>query len=714
MEILGTIDCIHYTQGDFYIFSIATEDKSKQDAFDFSPTYKIRGNFHFPLSVGTKLKVTGTVKDTKYGPTVYLEKYETVAPDTKLGIIKYLSQLASIGEATAEKIYVRLGEKALEILDEDLSKIDELEFLTGKQAASVREDFLKDKKGREIAIFLFKLGLGPAMYKHIFGAYGCETIEIVEMNPYVLTDIHGFGFKRADEVALKLGIAPDSEFRFQAAIVHILKEEASNSGHLFLQVAELHKKLNQLISTIDIKKFGSLLKGLVEKKKLVVDGSRIYERWHHHTESRSAEYLAGFLKTPSKLSIDIQAFIAEHEKTFSITLEPEQREALESILNNRVMVLTGGPGTGKTTLVKAFVRLFDQLGLTVSLFTPTGISAKRLGEVTGRPAGTIHRQLGYTGTQWGYHNLNKFPTHVAIVDEVSMVDQTIFYHLLDALDPSTIVIFVGDADQLPSVGPGNVLKEMIGSKHIKTIFLNKIHRQEAQSRILANAHHIRQGEDIEFASKGEKTDFHFYSNSDENSILDNICLLSKKLQEKSANFQVLSPMHDGILGVKNLNVTLKELLNPKTTQREINLGLKSFREEDRIIITKNCYDHEVFNGDCGKVLKIDDEMIQLAVEGVIHPVLFKYDEARDFLSLAYAITIHKSQGMEYGHVIVPLTEAFYIMLQRNLIYTAVTRAKRGLFLFGTNSAVRRAINNNKIVSRNTSLGRRIVDFITPV
>ncbi len=704
MEVLGTINHIHFSQGDFYIFSIAPEVKDASVA----STYKARGNFHFPLAIGTKLKLSGTLKDTKYGPTIYTEKYEAVTPDTKNGIVKYLSELAAIGEATAEKIYARLGDKALDLLEEDLTLLDQLEFLTAKQAASIREDFLKDQKSRKIAVFLFNLGIGPAMFKHIFGAWGYETIDVIQENPYLLTEIHGFGFKRADEVALKLGIAPDSEFRYQAAIVHLLRDVASNEGHLYLEIGTLHRNLNLLISPIDVKTFGSYLKGLHEKKQIVVDGTRIYARWHYLTEVKSAAYLATILKNPSQLNIDIQAFIAEHEKTFGITLEPEQREALESILGNRVLILTGGPGTGKTTLVKAFVRLFEQLKLTVSLFTPTGISAKRLGEVTGRPAGTIHRQLGYTGLEWGFDNTNPFKTNVAIIDEVSMVDQTILYHLLDALEPTTILIFVGDADQLPSVGPGNVLKEMIASKAIKTIFLNKIHRQAAQSKIRVNAHHIRHGEDIEFA--GEKSDFRFFNMSDEEAILENLCQLTTKLQEKGKSFQVLSPMHDGSLGVKNLNLTLKELLNPQKNQTEINLGLKSFREDDRIIITKNLYDKSVFNGDCGRILKIENNYIQLAIEGMnAGPVILKNEEARDYLSLAYAITIHKSQGMEYDYVIFPLTEAFYVMLQRNLIYTAVTRAKKGLFLFGTPSAVRRAISNNKIVARNTVLSKRILD-----
>lgn len=573
-----------------------------------------------------------------------------------------------------------------------------------------------------LSVFLQDYDINSNIVKVIFAAFGLEATNIIGQNPYRLIAVEGFTFARADRVAHRIGILPNDVRRIEGAVLWILRQEAQQ-GHLYIRRGDLPTLLDEMMQQEDIEPFeqDDMFKALMDavdrlvaSKALVLDmEAGVYLPEFYRFERDGATKLASFVK-PSKLDIDLAVFLAEYEKGHAIELSDAQRDGVRLLVDNRVLVLTGLPGTGKTTLVKTFVRLFKATGVTHLLMAPTGIAAKRLAAVTGSDAATIHRTLGYTGDRWGFNSYNKFPVGAVIVDEMSMVDQELFYRLLDALHPSTMLVLVGDDAQLPSVGPGNVLRELIACDTVPHVRLTQIFRQALQSEIVQVSHRINRGEALSLEARPSTSDFQFINCPDESMLCDLIVKMAEKLKSRDANFQVLSPKYDGVVGVTNLNNRLREALNPDVGSAEWKAGKIHFRLGDRVMITKNDYELNVYNGDMGKIRAIGREDLVIGIhgfDGVDMPVRIPKSKAIETVRLAYAITVHKSQGSEFDTIIFPLVRAYGRMRQRNLFYTAVTRAKKKCWLLGDPASVQAAIANDKVVQRNTAFGRAVSEAI---
>jgi exodeoxyribonuclease V alpha subunit len=432
-------------------------------------------------------------------------------------------------------------------------------------------------------------------------------------------------------------------------------------------------------------------------------------------ERDGAVKLSQFM-APSKLDIDLRTFLDDYQRGNQIDLSDAQREAIQKLIENKILVLTGLPGTGKTTLIRAIVRLFKAAGVASLLMAPTGIAAKRLSAVTGEQASTIHRTFGWTGTSWQFNSSNKFGVGAVIVDEMSMVDQELFYRVLDALHPATMLVLVGDDAQLPSVGPGNVLRELLACPSLSHVRLTHIFRQSQQSTIVIAAHQINKGQAPKLEGRQPNEEFQFLLTQDEGLIVQRIVQLAVKLKAKDANFQVLSPKYDGTIGVHALNIAIREQLNPLNGQKEHKVGKLHFREGDRLMVVKNDYKLNVSNGDMGKLTAIDRNHLLVRIHGVGKDQPDTYVEipksaALHMLRLAYCITVHKCQGSEFDTVVMPIVRSQGRMLQRNLFYTAITRAKKKCILIGDVASVYKAVGNDKVVQRNTVFARAINEAV---
>lgn len=451
---------------------------------------------------------------------------------------------------------------------------------------------------------------------------------------------------------------------------------------------------------------------MVDNKALVLDPERgVYLPEFYAYERESAGMLAQLL-APSDLGVDFEPFIQEYERVNHITLSEDQRAAVQALCEHRVLVLTGLPGTGKTTTVRALVRFFEEGRQSFSLMAPTGIAAKRLASVAGHPAMTIHRALKYDGEVWGHHDGNRYIVDAVIVDETSMVDQELLFRLLCALRPETMLVLVGDDAQLPSVGAGNVLRELVACPDVPSVRLTKIFRQSEKGEIVTNSHRINRGEMPELLDpRKHKTEFKFLKCGDEDKIVDVIVKMAATLKARDTNFQIMSAKYAGTVGVDNLNTRLRDTLNPEG-QMEWAQGGQHFRLGDRLMVIRNDYKRSVYNGDMGKLTGIGKKHLLVRIHGVTNrdpdtQVEFTHAAAVEKLRLAYAVTVHKSQGNEFDVIIMPVVRSQGRMLQRNLIYTAVTRARKQVWLVGEEEAIRRAVANNKVVQRNTALGEAL-------
>jgi exodeoxyribonuclease V alpha subunit len=573
-----------------------------------------------------------------------------------------------------------------------------------------------------LSMFLHGYDLGPATVNDIYRRFGHDVIEIISSNPYRLTVIDSFTFEKADQVALRLGIPRNDPRRVEGAVLWLLRTQALQ-GHLFLRRGQLQELLNELVQSEQIEPFDikdlygeiqAAVTRLEERKLVTVDGTvGVYLPEMFMYERQGARKLARFL-TPSTLKLDLDVFLAEYQQGNQIELSEAQRHAVRRLVEHRVLVLTGLPGTGKTTVIRALVTVFKRSKVSFSLMAPTGIAAKRLALVTGEEAMTIHRTFGYNGVTWNYNGANKFGAGAVIIDELSMVDQELFYRTLDALHHSTMLVLVGDDAQLPSVGPGNVLRELISCPEIPNVRLTQIFRQASTSDIVVASHKINQGKSPLPDSRNPDSEFQFIQMPDEETIARFIVEAAAKLKNRDANFQVLSPKYDGVTGVNHLNELLRERLNPLGSQKEWKMGSFYVRQADRLMVVKNDYNLNIYNGDMGKLHAIEKEHLVVRIHGLGAGagdalVQIPKGNAHNVLKLAYAITVHKSQGSEFDTILMPISRGHGRMLQRNLFYTAVTRARRKVWLLGEVNAVLRAIANDKVIQRNTILGRSVSD-----
>lgn len=739
MESLsGKISGIVYSDRNtgFYILKVTS------DSLD-GANVKVVGTFPgVNLAVGLKATFRDVkwVEHPEHGQQVSAGRCDVVPDKGKTGIVTYLiSCVPSIGPVTAGKLYAAFGDELVTILDQTPEKILEVEFLTKIQSKAILDEWKNASEARSASVFLVDLGLNAAQVKSAYSKFGASSIAVVKEDPYRLYECPGIGFQTADVAARKTGVGVDDQRRVMAMISFALTEMASNEGHMFSVSDQVMNYITRLFRRHSVEPFshgeyvsGSMyypaLAALRVRGDITCDGDHIYLSRHWIHESDSAACIAEILSQPPRSVDDLVAVLLNFEKTSKLALSDDQRNAISLLKSSRLCAVTGFPGTGKTLLISAFVSLFESLNWEYSLLSPTGIAAKRLSQVTGRSASTIHRALGYKrdGT-WEFNRSNKYIVDAVIVDETSMVDSATFYHLVSALPKTTVLILVGDSAQLPSVGAGYVLQNLLRCSDVPSTALTKIYRQEDRSAIVSVAHSILRGESIDTSFR-ERSEFVFLPYSDDQ-VIDEIRRLTTRMKDRGSNFQVMAPVYDGLLGVNSLNQKLREVLNPEFVSgraSKIKHGASDMYEGDRVMVVKNDYDRMIFNGDVGKVqrISIKDDNIEVRIfDWFDHESptpryvdkIFSYtlDEARHVLRVAYACTVHKCQGQEFDYAILPMTTQYGIMLYRNLLYTAITRAKKKVFLFGDPRAFAQAVANNRETIRNSALSELISNGLHP-
>jgi len=658
----------------------------------------------------------------EYGRQFKVEEYQLILPKSELGIERYLGSgmIRGIGPVTAKKIVDKFGLDTLEVIEQQPKKLKEVEGIGDARVRMIQESFAAQKEIRNVMVFLQGYQISPTYAVKIYKHFGDAAIAKVKQDPYCLAwEITGIGFKTADRIAQNMGIGSDDPKRAQAALLYIL-DTAMEDGHVFLEEQELIARAEQELQIpkeIAIKAVRELQTRRELVKYAYEEGVAVYKPLMLHAEKGIAARLLALAQSrtdPQIPSSQLEILVAQAEKSEGITLAEQQKQAVMSALNSGVLVITGGPGTGKTTIVKVILALLKDKK--VALTSPTGRAAKRLKETTGKDAKTIHRLLEFgldeeTG-RFRFQRNEQNPLHfdVVVVDEASMIDVLLMNNLLKAITPPARLILVGDVDQLPSVGPGNVLKDIIGSQVVDVVRLTQIFRQKRTSHIIQNAHRINDGS---MPYLGNSGDFFFTYKEDPEQVVETVKSLVSKRLPKYLNchpirdIQVISPMRRTITGVDNLNHQLQGTLNPPTEHAlELANGQFRFRKGDKVMQIRNNYEALVFNGDIGRVRHVDPEerllKILFPTEEGYKEVTYE-DSDLDQIVLAYAVTVHKSQGSEYPVVVMPVTTQHFIMLQRNLLYTAVTRAKRMVVLVGTKKAIAIAVKNNKIEIRNSLL-----------
>lgn len=669
------------------------------------------------------------VNNPQYGLQFKAQQAIPVAPNSEKGIVAYLSSglVRGIGPRTAEKIYEHFGDDTIKILDTQPDRIHEVPTLKPSLAKDLIEAWQNNRVMRNMMIYLQGLGISAKMAQRIYAEYGSQTQQIVEGNPYQLADdVFLVGFKKADQIAQNMGVELDDKYRLRAGL-HFTLNELSREGHTFVPREELLEKASELLSVDDMSALGIALKGQITAGKLVQDTiyddekiepyDAVYLPKYFNAETASAKKLRFIADSFSVImndhrDTDWHVFLEKLTKQNNVKLSHQQQSAVTSALTSKVSVLTGGPGTGKTTTLQMVINALHEGDYKFSLASPTGRAAKRLGEATNEAASTIHRLLGYSAEHGGfeYDDDNPLPVDMVIIDEASMIDLQLFHSLLKALQPTTHLMLVGDVDQLPSVGAGNVLRDVINSDIAFVTRLDQIFRQDDTSHIVSNAHRINQGKQP--YTDNESTDFFFFNIADPAQCADMIVdIVKNRVPEKWGfdpikDIQVIAPMYRGLVGVHNLNEKLQAELNGDFRTASTTLKGTIYRVGDKVMQTRNNYDKDVFNGDIGFIDSIDDDDNLLEV--VIDDAYVEYDYSEtDDLMHAYCISTHRSQGSEYPVVVMPVMTQHYMMLQRNLLYTAITRAKRLVVLVGTRKALQIAVNNNKVAERYSGLMQRL-------
>ncbi len=690
------------------------------------------------IAVGESYQMWGSwVENQKYGRQFKVARYSTSNPASVSGILRYLKSgmIRGIGEVTAKRIVDHFGLKTMDVLDNDPDRLLEVEHIGKKKKKQIIVAWNERKRHRETEIFLTSLGLSPNFVGRIVQSYGDDARSVIENDPYRLArDIDGIGFLSADEIAQKMGLAPDAPARISAAVAFQL-EQAEEDGHCYqnrLQITEALSRLLRLPQPRIEELMEAALAGLIDQGTVVFDESVLddgatldiyYLARTFKAESQVAEKLGEMLRHKLHLGDHVERidrWLQSYASLSGSQFSEEQLDAVRKAVSNRVFVLTGGPGVGKTTTANAIIRLLIKMNKTVALAAPTGRAAQRLSEVAAIGAKTIHRLLEWSATEYCFlrDEVTPLEAQVLIIDEASMLDIHLAASLMRALKNDAQIIFIGDVDQLPSVGPGNVLRDMIESGVIPFTKLSRIFRQAAGSAIVQTAHAINRGE-VPVFPEGGATDCQFLTINDPEAIRETIKeLLAKTLPEKTnynpmRDVQVLTPMNKGPLGTTMLNEELQNLLNPvQKFGEKLETETTSFRPGDKVIQTVNNYELNVFNGDIGFIEHAGFDGGQLLVNFGDRKVTYSKDQSYD-LKLAYAITIHKSQGSEFPVVIIPVSMQHFIMLQRNLIYTALTRARRLAILVGTSAALSQAIRTQTSLKRQTQLITRLVRRLTP-
>ena len=663
------------------------------------------------VPAGSVLLCEGDWKvDKRYGSQFVCHTWEEVMPATIYGIEKYLGSglVKGIGPKFARLIVNKFGLDTIEVIETDIERLYEVPGIGKKRVEKIRESWEKQKDIKNVMLFLQGHGVSTAYAARIYRQYGKESIDKVKENPYRLADdIWSIGFKTADGIAGKMGYEKNDLRRCKSGIIYTLNQLA-NEGHVYSETEQLVKSALELLEA-DEESIRKALSDMSHTEDLKIEGDAIYLSPFYFAEVGTANRLLALLHE-SDGNLFVSGFnAAELSDATGIVYDEVQLHAIEEALRSRVMVLTGGPGTGKTTTTQGIIAALKHLGLRILLAAPTGRAAKRMSEATGIEAKTIHRLLEYNPKD-GYKRNDENPLEgdALIVDECSMIDIILMNNLMKAVPASMRLIMVGDIDQLPSVGAGNVLRDIIESGKIPVIRLARIFRQAQSSRIVISAHAINQGR-FPDTSNGKDTDFFFIQQEDPEKVAGEIVnlvknRLPKAYHRKSSDIQVLTPMQRGIVGAANLNMALQHALNP--SEVSLNRSGYSFRRGDRVMQLRNNYDKDVFNGDLGFVESVDLEERTLSVN--FDDRLVEYDASElDELTLAYATTIHKSQGSEYPIVVIPVLMTHYVMLQRNLIYTGITRARKICVLIGTKKALSYAIRNMTVLKRNTKLKERL-------
>lgn len=690
---------------------------------------------------GMRLELSGDYKyHTRHGLQFLAESVKVVEPDGAAAIEKFLKSgiFKGVGEVTARNIVERFGERTLDVMKSSPEKLAEVKGISAKKAAEICATLREHGEMQDTLVYLQRFDVSLNLALKIYKTYGARTEEVIKTNPYqLISDVERVGFQTADKIAQEVGITKDSDFRIRAGIIYTLKEASNKSGHTALPDDILKKELLSLLGFDEtyLEKVGCNIEDLIflaEIKDYVVDNARFYMLYKSYlTEKTIARRLALLEAAHGGIEVDFSEQIDKFEEMSGIKLHEKQREAVSNSLNSGVHVITGGPGTGKTTIIKCILHVLKFLKLSYQLCAPTGRAAKRMGEATGEEAKTIHRLLdldfkdgkGY----FTYNENTKIPADVVIVDEVSMVDEYVFSSLVKALQDGATLILVGDKDQLASVGAGNVLADVIASGLFKITYLDKIYRQSDGSMIIENAHLINHGKMPVLDNRAK--DFFFVDKSDPTEVKAEVealvtTRLPKYLKCEQTDVQVLCPMKKGVAGVISLNAAIRDSLNPKKDSADdIKCGEYTFREGDKIMQTVNNYEQEwfeevdgrikrgagVFNGDTGFIESIDRQNMKFNVRFDDNKVSEYSLSDIDQIIPAYAVSVHKSQGSEFKAVVVALSQGNYFIMTRNLLYTAVTRAKDLCVIVGAEDVVKRMVRNNYTAKRYTLLTRFLTE-----
>lgn len=723
LEIEGCIERVvfHNAENGFTVLKVQTD--AKDGAGKLLPPESVVGHMDNP-KIGCRMRFRGQyTKNPRFGRQFSFDLADEIMPATTEGIRLYLSSglIKGVGPEMAGRIVAAFGLDTIRILDEEPEQLRNVRGIGKKTFERILASWNQHRGMRELMLFLQPHGVSAAYAVRIFRAYGDQALQVVHENPYRLAmDIHGIGFLTADSIASKLGFAREHPLRIQAGALYVL-QKAADDGHVYLPKDVLLQKTGKLLEASDDQILSALLE-LEGAQRITREApgegddsqNAYYLRRYHHCESKTAYYLQRLLNSPKSASFsNASQTVANVLKQLPITLASQQVKALQAATSQKILVLTGGPGTGKTTIIKAVIKIFEAAKARILLAAPTGRAAKRMSETSGMEAKTIHRLLEYSPREdkFAKNEDNPLACGLLVIDEASMMDTLLFYYLLKAVPLGATLMLVGDSHQLPSVGPGNVLGDIIASGAVEVVELNEIFRQSAESEIICSAHLINRGQMPLIERNPQKvSDFYFFPKDDPEEAAQGIVNLIKFEIPRRFGFdpisqiQLLTPMRKGPVGAESMNARLQQALNPNSL--EVRRGERAFRLHDKVMQVRNNYDKDIFNGDMGKIVYLNPAERKLSVDfdGIVMP--YEFDEL-DELVPAYAISIHKSQGSEYPAVVIPVMMQHYIMLKRNLIYTGVTRGKKLVVLVGETRALQIAIHNENTGKRYTRLAQRL-------